>query len=116
MTKGTDSHLEQRDRVTTATAKRNHQMSEEQHKVADSELKLLRKNQSAKQAAYQAVQDEIRAVLSVCDDLPAGSFKQSMLDRLNHRSAVFVCWEIGFKRRRSMSQVAQNMRPHACSA
>ena len=76
VTKGTDSHLGQRDRVTTATAKRNHQMSEEQHKVADSELKVLHKNQAAKQAAYQAVQDEIRAVLSVCDDLPAGSFKQ----------------------------------------
>ena len=48
VTKGTDSHPGQRDRVTTATAKRNHQMSEEQHKVADSELKLLRKNQAAK--------------------------------------------------------------------
>ena len=34
------------------------------------------------------MQDAIHAVLSVCDDLPAGSFKQSMLDRLNHRSAV----------------------------
>jgi serine/threonine protein kinase len=88
VTKGTDSHLGQRDRVTTTMAKRNHQISEEQHRVADSELKRLRENQAAKQAAYQAVQDEIRAVQSGCSDLPAGSLKESMLGRLNNRSQM----------------------------